>query len=148
MLKAPVYLYYGPIADLLRSRCVMLLTTLGRRSGRPRTGGVSFMPLDDHYVVFSGWGVTSNWYRNLRANPEVSIKVGRKQMRATAHVVEDPARRTALMLQMQARSAACGPPRPMRPLLKLTGVFDYQGEIDMAVAAGSTLPVVEIVPHE
>jgi hypothetical protein len=36
----------------------------------------------------------------------------------------------------------------MRPLLKLTGVFDYQGEIDMAVAAGGTLPVVELVPHE
>ena len=147
MLKAPVFLYYGPIADLLRSRCVMLLTTLGRRSGRPRTGGISFMPLDDHYVVFSGWGVTSNWYRNLRANPEVSIKVGRKQMLATAHVVEDPERRRALMLQMQARSGGCGPPKPMRPLLKLTGVFDYQAEIDMAVAAGGALPVVEIIPH-
>jgi deazaflavin-dependent oxidoreductase (nitroreductase family) len=147
MLKAPIYLYYGPIADLLRSRCVMLLTTLGRRSGRSRTGGVSFMPLDDHYVVFSGWGVTSNWYRNIQANPEVSIKVGREQMRARAHVVEDPRRRQALMLQMQARSGSCGPPRPLRPLLKLTGVFDYQGEIDMAVAAGGTLPVVELVPH-
>jgi deazaflavin-dependent oxidoreductase (nitroreductase family) len=148
MLKAPVFLYYGPIADVLRSRCVMLLTTLGRRSGQPRTGGVSFMPLDDHYVVFSGWGVTSNWYRNLRANPEVSIKVGRKQMRATAQVVEDPRRRRELMLQMQARSSGCGPPRPLRPLLKLTGVFDYQGEIDMAVAAGGALPVVEIIPHK
>jgi deazaflavin-dependent oxidoreductase (nitroreductase family) len=147
MLKVPVFVYHGLIADVLRSRCVMLLTTLGRRSGRPRTGGVSFMPLDDHYVVFSGWGVTSNWYRNLLANPEVSIKVGRKQMRATARVVEDPARRRALMLQMQARSGGCGPPRPMRPLLKLTGVFDYQGEIDMAVAAGGALPVVELVPH-
>jgi deazaflavin-dependent oxidoreductase (nitroreductase family) len=147
MLKAPIYLYYGPIADLLRSRCVMLLTTLGRRSGRPRTGGVSFMPLDDHYIVFSGWGVTSNWYRNIQANPEVRIKVGRRQMRATARVVEDPERRRQLMLNMQARSSGCGPPRPLRPLLKLTGVFDYQGEIDMAVTAGGALPVVEIVPH-
>jgi hypothetical protein len=32
-------------------------------------------------------------------------------------------------------------------LLKLTRVFDYQGEIDMAVAAGGTLPVVELFPH-
>jgi deazaflavin-dependent oxidoreductase (nitroreductase family) len=147
MLKVPAFVYSGPIADLLRSRCVMLLTTTGRRSGRPRTGGVSFMPLDDHFVVFSGWGVMSNWYRNIRANPEVTIKVGRRQMRATARVVEDPERRRELMLRMQARSSSCGPPQFARPLLKLTGVFDYQGEIDMAVAAGSTLPVVEIVPH-
>src|SRR5436853_5778207 len=84
LLKIPVLLYRGPIADLLRSRCVMLLTTKGRRSGRPRTGPVSFMPVDDHFVVFSGWGVTSNWYQNLRANPEVTITVGRRRMRAVA----------------------------------------------------------------
>jgi hypothetical protein len=68
-------------------------------------------------------------------------------MRATARVVEDPERRRELMLRMQARSSSCGPPQFARPLLKLTRMFDYQGEIDMAVAAGSTLPVVEIVPH-
>ena len=52
------------------------------------------------------------------------------------------------MLQMQAQSSRCGPPRPLRPLLKLAGVFDYEGEISMGVAAGAALPVVEIVPYE
>ena len=65
----------------------------------------------------------------------------------TARVVEDPERRRQLMLQMKARSSGCGPPGPMRPLLKLTRIFDYQGEIDMAVAAGGTFPVVEIFPR-
>jgi hypothetical protein len=68
-------------------------------------------------------------------------------MDATAHLVEDPERRRQLMLRMAARSSGCGPPAPLRPLLKLTGAFDYQGEIDMAVAAGGTLPVVEIIPR-
>jgi deazaflavin-dependent oxidoreductase (nitroreductase family) len=148
MLKAPVLLYRGPIADLLRSRCVLLLTTTGRRSGVPRTGPVSFMPVDDHFIVFSGWGIKSNWYRNLRANPEVTIKVGRKQMRATARLVEDPERRRALMRQQQARSSGCGPPVPLRPFFKLTRIFDYQAEIDKAIAAGGALPVIEIVPHK
>jgi deazaflavin-dependent oxidoreductase (nitroreductase family) len=146
-LKAPIALYHGPLADLLRSRCVMLLTTRGRRSGLARTNGVSFMPLDDHFVVFSGWGVTSNWYRNVVANPEVMISVGRRRMRATARVVEDPTRRSELMRQMQARSAGCGPPKAVRPLLKLSGAFDYEGEIKMATEAGESLPVVEIFPH-
>jgi hypothetical protein len=34
----------------------------------------------------------------------------------------------------------------VRPLLKLTRAFDYQGEIDMALRAGGTLPVIEITP--
>jgi deazaflavin-dependent oxidoreductase (nitroreductase family) len=147
LLRVPRFLYGGPLAEIMRGRCVLLLTTRGRRSGLPRTTAVSFMPVDNHYVVFSGWGVGSNWYRNVLVNPQVTIKVGRGVMRATARVVEDPSRRVALMRQMQTRSAGCGPPKPIRPLLKLTGVFDYQGEIDTAAAAGATLPVVEIVPE-
>ena len=145
-LKVPRLVYVGPIAELLRWRCVMLLTTRGRRTGIPRTNGVSFMPSGDHFVVFSGWGVSSNWYRNIRANPAVRIKVGGREMNAMARLVEDPERRRQLMLQMAARSSRCGPPTFLRPLIKLTGVFDYQAEIDMAVAAGRTLPVIEIFP--
>ena len=125
----------------------MLLTTKGRRTGRPRTIGISFMPLGERFVVFSGWGVSSNWYQNIRANPSVEITVGRRHMRATAYLVEDPDRRRELMRQMQARSSGCGPPRPLRPLLALTGAFDYEGEIRMAVAAGGALPVFELVPE-
>lgn len=145
--KAPTKLYRGPLAELLRSRCVMLLTTTGRRSGLPRTNGISFMPLGDRYVVFSGWGVTSNWYRNVLANPEVIIQVGRRRLRATARLVEDPERRKELMLLMQQRSDQCGPPRFIRPLLRLFRAFDYDAEIRMAVEQGGNLPVVELIPH-
>lgn len=146
MLKVPALIYRGPLAELMRSRCIMLLTTRGRKSGLPRTGAVSFMPLDDrHLVVFSGWGVGSNWLRNIRQNPEVMVTVGRRRMRGTAKLVEDPERRQQLMRRQAARSGNCGPPKPVRPLLKLSHVFDYQGEIDMAVAAGTALPVVEIL---
>jgi deazaflavin-dependent oxidoreductase (nitroreductase family) len=146
-LTVPGLLYRGPIAELLRSRCVLLLTTRGRRSGKPRTTPMSFMPLGDHFIVFSGWGVRSNWYRNVRANPSVQVTVGRRRMRATARLIEDPERRKELMRQMQVRSSGCGPPKPVRPLLKLTGAFDYEGEIRMGMAAGASLPVVEIIPE-
>jgi hypothetical protein len=105
------------------------------------------MPLGDHYVVFSGWGVSSSWYRNIRANPAVHIKVGRREMDATARPVEDPEQRRRLMQQMAAYSSRCGPPQALRPVIKLSGAFDYQGEIDMAIAAGGALPVIEIFPQ-
>lgn len=147
LLRAPPLIYHGPIAEALRSRCVMLLTTVGRRSGQPRTVGISFMPSGNNFIVFSGWGIRSDWYKNVLANPEIQIQVGRRQLRATAKLVREPERRAQLMLQMQQRSSHCGPPGPVRPVLKALRLFDYEGEIRMAVAQGGDLPVLEVVPH-
>jgi deazaflavin-dependent oxidoreductase (nitroreductase family) len=146
--KAPIALYRGPIAAVMRSRCVMLLTTIGRKSGQPRTNGISFMPLDDRYVVFSGWGVRSDWYKNVLANPEVTIQVGGKTLQATAVPVSDPARRRELMQQMRQRSEHCGPPEPVRTILSKTGLFDYEAELDLALKQGGELPVVELIPKK
>lgn len=144
--KAPTVLYRDGLAEIMRRRCILLLTTTGRRSGQPRTTNVSFMPEDGRYVIFSGWGVRSDWYRNLLAKPEVTIRVGRRTMRATAVPVADPARRRELMARMRTRSGQCGPPEPVRTVLKRTGLFDYEGDLDLAVAQGAALPVVELVP--
>ena len=145
--KSPSLVYVGPIAAIMGWRHIMMLTTIGRASGQPRTTGVSFMPVGDHYIIFSGWGVTSNWYRNVLKNPEVTIKIGNRKMRATATLVTEPARRKELMLQMRDYSVNSGPPVFLRPLFKLTGLFDYDAEIAMAVAQGDKLPVVEVRPH-
>lgn len=146
LFKLPPLLYHGPIAAFLASRCVLRLTTTGRTSGQPRTICVSFMPLDDHYVMFSGFGIQSNWYRNVRAHPEVTIQVGRRTMRATTTVVADPARRRELMLRMQEHSRHCGPPTWIRPVLRRTHLFDYDAEIQLAVDQAEALPVVELTP--
>ena len=75
--KIPPLIYHGPIASLLASRCVIRLTTTGRRTGRPRTICVSAMPVESGYVVFSGFGIESNWYKNLLVHPDIDIQVGR-----------------------------------------------------------------------
>ncbi|HET7091915.1 MAG TPA: nitroreductase/quinone reductase family protein, partial [Thermomicrobiales bacterium] len=102
---------------------------------------------DGHFIIFSGWGVRSDWYRNLLANPEVTIKVGARTLRATAVPVQDPARRHELMRQMKARSGSCGPPPPARGLLQKTGIFDYEGELNLALTQEGDLPVIEVIPH-
>jgi deazaflavin-dependent oxidoreductase (nitroreductase family) len=145
--KTPIALYRDGPAEIMRRRCVMLLTTKGRRSGQPRTNGVSFMPLEDRYIIFSGWGVRSDWYRNVLAVPNVTVKVGNRTLQATAVLVADPERRRELMRQMKARSGQCGPPQPIRGLLQKTGIFDYEGELDLARKEGGALPVVELIPQ-
>jgi deazaflavin-dependent oxidoreductase (nitroreductase family) len=145
--KVPVLLYRGWLGEVFRWRCILRLTTTGRKTGHLRTTCVSYMPLNEHYVVFAGWGVRADWYRNLLAHPAVAIQVGRRRLRATAQPVSDPVRRRALMLQMQARSGRCGPPRFLRPLLRGARVFDYDREIALAVEQAEALPVVELVPE-
>jgi F420H(2)-dependent quinone reductase len=59
---------------------VILLTTLGRKSGKPRT--VPLLYLRDGanvVVVASQGGMASNpaWYLNLRDNPDVTIQEGK-----------------------------------------------------------------------
>jgi deazaflavin-dependent oxidoreductase (nitroreductase family) len=36
------------------------------------------------YLVCSGWGEASEWYRNIRQNPEAEIEIGRQRMKAIA----------------------------------------------------------------
>lgn len=145
--RAPVMLYKGPLADLMNWRHIMLLTTTGRKSGLPRTTGVTYMPLDGRYLVLSSFGVRSNWYRNLLANPEVIIQVGRRKMRATAKPVEDPARRRELAKQYLEFTDKTGPPPFLRPLFRLARILDYDQEVQTILAHGETLPFVELVPH-
>lgn len=144
--KLPELLYHGPLATYMKSRCVMLMTTTGRKSGLPRTNGVSFMRQGKHYISFVSWGMNSNWYKNLLANPEVTLQVGRQRIQATAEPITDPDEREQLMRQMEICSENCGPPKFTRPLLRLTRTFDYDADIALAVKNARELPVVRFIP--
>ena len=61
------------------------LTTIGRRSGQPRTSMLT-APLDDGdtYVLVASRGgdpVHPAWFLNLRARPEVTVRTGRAPAR-------------------------------------------------------------------
>jgi deazaflavin-dependent oxidoreductase (nitroreductase family) len=69
------------------------LTTTGRRSGAPHTIEIWFgMPSDGRSLyLLSGGGDRSDWVRNLRANPSVTVQIGARtgdELPAQARVVE------------------------------------------------------------
>ena len=54
---------------------ILLLTTTGRKSGKPRTRPVGYLPDGDTYVVVAAAGGVPqhpDWYLNLRDNPSVT----------------------------------------------------------------------------
>jgi deazaflavin-dependent oxidoreductase (nitroreductase family) len=65
------------------------LTTTGRVTGEPREIEIWF-GLDGLTVyLLSGGGDRSNWVRNLRREPRVTVRIGDQELAGTARVVED-----------------------------------------------------------
>ena len=84
-------------AGQLRSRKwpVILLTTVGARTGRRHVTPLNFSRDGDQIVVIASKGGSSShpdWYRNLAANSEVEIEDGPERFAARARVAEEPER--------------------------------------------------------
>jgi len=52
----------------------VVLTTYGRKSGLPRSTMVEHFDIDGTLYIASGWGTKAHWYRNLQANPSVTVQ--------------------------------------------------------------------------
>jgi deazaflavin-dependent oxidoreductase (nitroreductase family) len=76
---------------------LLLLTTIGRKSGEPRTTPLIYLSDgDDLVIVASKAGMDNHplWYMNLVANPDVEVEVGRERrlLRARTATAEEKAR--------------------------------------------------------
>lgn len=85
---------------------VLLLTTPGRKSGLPRITPLVYEELDNNLVVASARGPAADWLRNIKVNPKVSVRVGRRQFAAVAEVTCDPERIADYLQQQLERKPA------------------------------------------
>ncbi len=88
-LRLPIWLYRARLGWLLDDRFLMLTHT-GRKSGLPRRTVIEVVRHDrqaDTYYVVSGWGEKSDWYQNIKKNPDVTVQVGGREFRATAEFI-------------------------------------------------------------
>jgi deazaflavin-dependent oxidoreductase (nitroreductase family) len=87
----------GDIPGMHRDR-LLLLTTTGRSSGKPRTTPMMFHREGDHlFVVASDNGAKKDpsWYRNLMKDASVGVEVGHEEYDAVASTVEGDERAAA-----------------------------------------------------
>ncbi len=81
----------GRIGARMANLPVLLLETVGRRSGEPRLNALTYLPWGDRFVVIASvLGEPRNpaWYHNLRARPDVTIQVGARRIAVRAHDAE------------------------------------------------------------
>jgi deazaflavin-dependent oxidoreductase (nitroreductase family) len=71
----------------MKERPLLLLTTLGRRTGRRRTSPMMYVRDADRLLVIAsnaGAEKDPQWYRNLVANPYVTVELPGAEFRAEA----------------------------------------------------------------
>ncbi len=91
----------GPFADAP----LLVLHTRGRRSGRPYENPMMYLDLDGRVFVFAsraGHPEHPDWYRNLVADPAVTVERGGETYPARAVVLDEPERARVYGLQSEA----------------------------------------------
>lgn len=71
---------------------VLLLTTVGRKSGQLRLTPLQYEEVDDLIYVASARGKDADWFKNILANPHVQVRIGNRKFDAFAEPVTDPVR--------------------------------------------------------
>jgi len=107
---------------------VLLLTTIGRKSGQPQTAPLLYLQDGNTYVIVASKGGMSHdplWFKNLVANPRVEIEVGNRKLTATARRADD------------AQKAALWP----RLVKMYPSYADYQARTER------NIPVVVLTPE-
>jgi deazaflavin-dependent oxidoreductase (nitroreductase family) len=81
----------------------LLLTTIGRKSGEPRTVTLTYMADGDSYVLVASNGGADRhpvWWLNLQKNPRAQVQVGNRTLAVEA-VEAEGVERTRLWAQLK-----------------------------------------------
>jgi deazaflavin-dependent oxidoreductase (nitroreductase family) len=84
---------------------ILLLNTVGRKTGRKRTTPLLYvMDGEDFVIIASKGGAATHpaWYLNLRANPDATVEIGDREVQVVAGVAdpEEKARLWEKMVEM------------------------------------------------
>jgi deazaflavin-dependent oxidoreductase (nitroreductase family) len=93
----------GKVGGQFANTPLLLLNTIGAKSGQPRTNPLAYYTDDgDRLIVMASKGgapTNPDWYYNVKANPLVTVERGRETFQAQASIVEG-AERDRLFNQM------------------------------------------------
>jgi len=81
----------GKFANKIANMPILLITTMGRKSGKPHTNPVVFLKEGQDYLVSASTGGMDwhpGWYFNLKNKPEAKIQIGDRTLTVKAVIAE------------------------------------------------------------
>lgn len=87
--RTPLVLWRMGFGPLL-GRYLMVVTATGRKSGLPRRAMVEYHEFDGKKVVPCAFGERAQWYRNITADPRVTIQTADGVEHVRARRISDP----------------------------------------------------------
>jgi deazaflavin-dependent oxidoreductase (nitroreductase family) len=96
----------GRLMASMRGMPVLLLNTVGRKTGKPRTTPLMYIRDGDDYVITASNGGADKhpaWFYNLEASPQVEIEVPGKRLPVLASKAT-PAEHDRLWAQLVTRA--------------------------------------------
>jgi deazaflavin-dependent oxidoreductase (nitroreductase family) len=95
----------GRVGGQFEGAPLLLLHTVGAKSGQERVNPVMYRAVGDGFAVFAskaGAPTNPDWYHNLIANPRVSAEIGTQTIEADARVADEQERDPIWAAQKQA----------------------------------------------
>ena len=78
----------GPVIG----KIILLLTTIGRKSGKKRITPLQYEEVEGKFYIGSARGTHSDWFRNILADNHVEVHVSNRNFTGIAETVTDPLR--------------------------------------------------------
>lgn len=142
-LRLPIWLYRAHLGWLLGGR-FLLLTHTGRASGKVRRTVLEVIRHNaetGEYIVCSGWGEGSDWYRNIIKTPDVTIAVGRARFAAMAIHLSEAEGEQIFLAYAQLH------PRAFRSLTRILLNQHAESTEELCRQMARTVPVVAFRPN-
>ena len=88
---------------------IMVIKHKGRKSGKEYLTPVNYAIVDGEVYCTAGFGSISDWYKNMKVNPDVEILLLKGWRKARAEDVSNSPQRIFLMRQVIIGSGFAGP---------------------------------------
>jgi deazaflavin-dependent oxidoreductase (nitroreductase family) len=143
-LRFPIHLHkmgFGGWERLMGAQW-MLITTVGRKSGKSRDAMVDVMDYDaatDTYYIEAAYGSRADWYRNIQSTPRFEAQVGRRKFLATATPLANEDAGEMMVRFYRAK------PAYTRSVMAMVGM-KFDGEEELR-ALGSKLTLLAVHPE-
>lgn len=143
LFRAPIFLYRIGLGGLLGRRFLLLHHT-GRKSGQLRQAVLEVVKYDreaDTFYIAAGFGRKSDWFLNIKAQPEVQIQVGWRKMAVTAVPLTPEASGEAMVDYARRHPTAA------KNLGRLIG-FEASSEEEFRQVGRASIPFIALPPRE